>query len=50
MAYAVNKLVENNGGLVAVSGKYYKSVKLPIAGLMSTRNVEDVSQECRYIE
>ncbi|MGO9386530.1 MAG: adenine deaminase [Methanobacterium sp.] len=49
MAYAVNKLVENNGGLVAVSGKYYKSVKLPIAGLMSTRNVEDVSQECHIL-
>jgi adenine deaminase len=49
MAYAVNKLVENNGGLVAVSGGYHKSVQLPIAGLMSTGNVEDVSQEIRIL-
>ncbi len=49
MAYAVNKLVENNGGLVAVSSGYHESVKLPVAGLMSTRNVEELSKECRIL-
>ncbi|MGA2675491.1 MAG: adenine deaminase [Methanobacterium sp.] len=49
MAYAVNKLVENNGGLVAVSDEYHKSVKLPVAGLMSNRNVEEVSQDSRIL-
>jgi adenine deaminase len=49
MAYAVNKLVKNNGGLVAVSGGFHVSVKLPVAGLMSTRNVEEVTKECRIL-
>ncbi len=47
MAYAVNKLSENNGGLVAISDEQYKSLMLPVAGLMSTRGAEEVSRECR---
>jgi adenine deaminase len=43
MADAVNKLVENNGGLVAVSNGNYHSLRLPIGGLMSTKSAEDVA-------
>jgi len=43
MADAVNKLVENNGGLVAASNGYYHSLKLPIGGLMSTETAEDIA-------
>lgn len=43
MAEAANRLISNNGGLVVVvNGKYY-SLKLPIAGLMSTMNAAEVS-------
>jgi len=45
MADAVNKLVQNKGGLVAVSkGKYY-SLNLPIGGLMSTGTAEEVANK-----
>lgn len=43
MANAVNKLVENNGGLVTVSNGQYHSLKLPIGGLMSTETAEEVT-------
>jgi len=43
MANAVNKLVKNNGGLVAVSNGNYHSLRLPIGGLMSTKSAEDVA-------
>jgi adenine deaminase len=43
MANAVNKLVENNGGLVAVSNGNYHSLRLPIGGLMGTKSAEDVA-------
>ncbi len=45
MAEVVNKIVENNGGLVAISGGHYESLKLPVAGLMSSRKVDEVSYE-----
>ncbi len=45
MANSVNKLVKNKGGLIAVSNNHHKSVKLPIAGLMSTKTVTEVSNE-----
>ncbi len=43
MAVAVNKLVENNGGLVVVSNNNIYSLKLPVGGLMSTESAEEVS-------
>ena len=43
MADAVNKLVENDGGLVAASNGCIHSLKLPIGGLMSTKTAEDVA-------
>ena len=43
MADAVNKLVENNGGLVVASKGIINSLKLPIGGLMSTETAEEVS-------
>ncbi len=45
MADAVNKLVENNGGLVSVSNSNYKSLELPIGGLMSTATAAEVSSK-----
>jgi adenine deaminase len=45
MADAVNKLVENSGGLVAVLNGNYYSLNLPIGGLMSTSTAKDVSSK-----
>ncbi len=45
MADVVNKIIENNGGLVAISSGHYESLKLPVAGLMSSRKVDEVSYE-----
>lgn len=43
MADAVNKLVENNGGLVVASKGNFYSLNLPIGGLMSTKTAEEVA-------
>lgn len=41
---AVNRVIENKGGLVAVSGgKVLAEIALPVAGLMSTESAEYVS-------
>lgn len=45
MAVAVNTLKKNRGGLVAVRDDEVHSLKLPIAGLMSTMNARDVSDQ-----
>ncbi|MBP1946389.1 adenine deaminase [Methanobacterium petrolearium] len=45
MAEAVNILSKNNGGIVVVSDGDCYSLKLPIAGLMSTESAEDVSSQ-----
>ncbi|MEM2908462.1 MAG: adenine deaminase C-terminal domain-containing protein, partial [Candidatus Hadarchaeales archaeon] len=46
MAFAANKLIEVGGGMIAVSeGKVLALVELPIAGLMSEREAEEVSEE-----
>ncbi|HTX61375.1 MAG TPA: adenine deaminase, partial [Methanobacterium sp.] len=50
MARAVNKLVKNNGGLVAVSRKDCSTLKLPIAGLMSGESVEEVSRKLKILK
>jgi adenine deaminase len=43
MADAVNKLVENNGGLVVASKGSFYSLNLPIGGLMSTETADEVA-------
>lgn len=43
MAGAVNKLVQNNGGLVATSKGRFYSLNLPIGGIMSTKTAEEVA-------
>jgi adenine deaminase len=45
MAEAVNMVRSMEGGLVCVSDKSTKSLELPIAGLMSTENVQNVSHK-----
>lgn len=45
MARAVNILIENKGGLVAVSKNNKKSLKLPIAGLMASERAEIISSK-----
>lgn len=45
MARAVNILIENKGGLVAVSKNSQKSLKLPIAGLMASESAEIISSK-----
>ncbi len=50
MATAVNRLVENNGGLVAASDGQFNSLKLPIAGLMSSESAEDISLKLSVLQ
>jgi len=45
MAAAVNTLKKNRGGLVAVCDEEVHSLKLPIAGLMSTLSAGEVSDQ-----
>ena len=49
MAKAVNTVLKNNGGLVAVSNEISSSLELPVAGLMSIKSVLDVSSELRLL-
>ena len=51
MAIAVNALIECGGGLVAVqNGKILGKVPLPIAGLMSDKPLEEMSEEIEKVE
>lgn len=50
MVNAVNQLVENGGGLVATSNGLFNSLKLPIAGLMSSESAEDVSVKLSFLQ
>lgn len=51
MALAANTLIECGGGLAAVlDGKVLSVVKLPIAGLMSDRPIEEMSAEIEKME
>ncbi len=50
MARAVNRLVKNNGGLVATSNGQFNSLKLPIAGLMSNESANDVSIKLQALQ
>ncbi|MDP3484894.1 MAG: adenine deaminase [Methanobacteriaceae archaeon] len=49
MSQAVNTLIENKGGLVAISKNGEKSLKLPIAGLMVDDDAEIVSSKLREL-
>ncbi len=49
MAQAVEILRQNRGGLVALSGTENKSLELPVAGLMSNSNAEDVSLKLKEL-
>jgi len=42
---AVNLVIENRGGLSAVSGHDFAALALPIAGLMSCRSCQEVARE-----
>ncbi len=51
MAIAVNALIEANGGLVAVkNGKILGKVELPVAGLMSEKDLNQVEKEVENLE
>jgi len=49
MVKAVNLISENKGGLAIVHGDFEKILKLPIAGLMSDKDVNTVSSELEEI-
>ena len=49
MTKAVNLIVENHGGLAIVHEDFEKILRLPIAGLMSDKDAETVSQELEEI-
>lgn len=49
MADATNIIINNNGGLVAVVNGEHYSLKLPIAGLMSTMNASTVSSQLNQL-
>ena len=49
MSQAVNTLIENKGGLVAISKNGKKSLKLPIAGLMVDDDAEIVSSKLQEL-
>ncbi len=49
MAKAVNTVLKNKGGLAAVSKEGIYSLELPVAGLMSYKNVRDVSSDLRIL-
>ena len=45
MAEATNKIIENKGGLVAISNEEKMDLALPIAGLMSDKPVQEVAKK-----
>ncbi len=50
MAYAANKLIEVGGGMIVVDKcKVLGLVELPVAGLMSTKDVYSVAEEVREL-
>lgn len=49
MAKAVNTVLRNNGGLVAVSKDIFSSLELPVAGLMSNKSLAEVSSDLRIL-
>ena len=49
MAKAVNKVIENKGGISVVSVDFEDSLPLPIAGLMSNEDVYDVAEKLGHL-
>ncbi len=49
MANAVNTILNNKGGLVALSKDASYALELPIAGLMSTNSATDVSNDLKLL-
>ena len=45
MAQAVNRVIDDRGGIAIVSEQFSDSLPLPIAGLMSNENAYDVAQK-----
>ena len=45
MAQAVNKVIENKGGIAVVSDDFENSLPLPIAGLMSNEDIFEVAEK-----
>lgn len=50
MALAANTLIESGGGLVAVRGKILAHIPLPIAGLMSDKPLDEMSDLAERLE
>ncbi|PLX06910.1 MAG: adenine deaminase [Marinilabiliales bacterium] len=47
---AINKVIENKGGVVAISKKGSKVLALPVAGLMSNNDAKEVAVKYRSID
>lgn len=47
---AINKVIENTGGIVACSGSKVQYLKLDVAGLMSTGEAEDVADKYHELD
>jgi adenine deaminase len=45
LAQAINAVIETRGGLSATDGKHMSVLPLPVAGLMSDRNGDDVARD-----
>ncbi len=50
MAEAVNKVIDNRGGLAVVSEDFEESLSLPIAGLMSNEDAYEVASKLRILQ
>jgi adenine deaminase len=49
MARAVNKVIDNMGGIAVVSEDFEDSLSLPIAGLMSNRDAYDIARKLEIL-
>jgi len=49
IVFAVNKVIENSGGIVACNKGEYKDLKLNVAGLMSTEDAEFVAEQYKKV-
>lgn len=47
---AINKVIENKGGIVACESDKYEYLKLNVAGLMSTDEAEEVAEKYRKVD
>jgi adenine deaminase len=50
MAEAVNKVIDNKGGLAVVSEDFEDSLSLPIAGLMSNEDGHDIAKKLTILQ